>query len=261
MSEIVDQPTDRPTAAAVDGAGSEAAHAAADPSADPAEDPTQESHWIGILEWFDDVVYGLVGLAFLLAALFSLAYGLYAAGDQVAVQTFTPVGFSPQRLIDNGAGAQDIIALVSDLLLTLIIMEVLGTVVHHLRERETTLKPFLFIGIISATRGILAVGARLSVSANGSITQEEFIRDMVELGVNAIAIIALGVTMKLIGPYLNEGATPRRGAKAKQGRRPAPTAARREERNVLPRVMFLLMVLTVLVALALIGVVATAGHF
>ncbi|MGO8948743.1 MAG: phosphate-starvation-inducible PsiE family protein [Ktedonobacterales bacterium] len=95
-------------------------------------------------------------------------------------------GFSLQAIFTNEAGAQDVIALVSDLLLTLIIMEVLGTVVHHLRDGETTLRPFLFIGIISATRGILAVGARLSVSS--TLTSDEFIRDMVELGVNAWGI-------------------------------------------------------------------------
>jgi hypothetical protein len=68
-------------------------------------------------------------------------------------------------------------------------------VVHYLRERETTLKPFLFIGIISATRGILAVGAWLSI---GSIPHDEFVRAMVELGGNCAVIIALGVTMRLI---------------------------------------------------------------
>ena len=85
-------------------------------------------------------------------------------------------------------------------------MEVFGTVVYYLRERETTLKPFLFIGIISATRGILAVGARLSI---GSISQDEFTRSMIELSVNGAVIIALGVTMKLIGNFLDQGATPK----------------------------------------------------
>jgi uncharacterized membrane protein (DUF373 family) len=96
---------------------------------------------------------------------------------------------------------------VSDLLLTLIIMEVLGTVVHYLRTRATSLKPFLFIGIISATRGVLAVGARLSVAdfqqlASGSGT--EFRYSMIELGVNAGVIIALGLALRLIGRFLED---------------------------------------------------------
>jgi hypothetical protein len=166
-------------------------------------------------------------------------------------------------------GAQDIIALVSDLLLTLIIMEVLGTVVHHLRERETTLRPFLFIGIISATRGILAVGARLSVSSGKALTDIEFSRDMVELAVNALVIIALGIAMKLIGKFLEDSAIPRRHAGVARTKRSgtepsarttSPPAAARD-RVLGVRALFVLMVLIILVALALIGaVLTTQGH-
>ena len=154
------------------------------------------------LEGTDFLVYVLVGLCFFLAALFSLAYGL----DSFVIDVFDFRTFPPSY---NGLTATSIIALVSDLLLTLIIMEVLGTVVHHLTEKETTLRPFLSIGIISATRGILAVGARLSVSAGSGTgpSTGEFIQDMVELGVNAAVIIALGLAMKVIGNMLDESAT------------------------------------------------------
>lgn len=161
---------------------------------------------VWFLEQIDAIPYWIVGAVFWLAALLSLAYSLTAFVVQVYKQAGGISGFTTTRLIDEGMGAQDIITLVSDLLLTLIIMEVFGTVVHYLRERETTLKPFLFIGIISATRGILAVGARLSI---GSIPQEEFTHAMIELGVNGAVIIALGVTMKLIGNFLDQGATPK----------------------------------------------------
>jgi hypothetical protein len=193
------------------------------------DDSTQDepvprhSRWVGILEWFDEKVYILVGIAFLVAALLSLVYGLLALGDSLLTSMVLPTGFSLQALFTRDNGAQDIISLVSDLLLTLIIMEVLGTVVHHLRDGETTLRPFLFIGIISATRGILAVGARLSVSA--SLQHTDFINDMVELGVNAVVIIALGITMNLIGKYLEVGAIPRHkhskiaGQQSRSGRR------------------------------------------
>ncbi|MEO7076023.1 MAG: phosphate-starvation-inducible PsiE family protein, partial [Ktedonobacterales bacterium] len=100
--------------------------------------------------------------------------------------------------------AEAIITFVSDLLLTLIIMEVLGTVVNYLETHATSLKPFLFIGIISATRGILAVGARLSVSTFEQLNPAEFRDSMIELGINAAVIIALGVTLKLIGNFLDE---------------------------------------------------------
>lgn len=173
----------------------------------------RETAWTWILERLDSAIYVLVGICFFAAAVLSLGYGIGSFTYHVLRVPDFPLGL----LGDKGIGATDIIALVSDLLLTLIIMEVLGTVVHHLRDKETTLKPFLFIGIISATRGILAVGARLSVS---QVQNDEFVRAMVELGVNAAVIIALGVTMKLIGNLLDEGATPRRTAGA--WRNPVP---------------------------------------
>ncbi|GAC1447089.1 MAG: hypothetical protein PVSMB4_01410 [Ktedonobacterales bacterium] len=178
------------------------------PSANDHHPQNPDTVWTWVLERLDTAVYVLVGVCFFLAAVLSLGYGIGSFAYHV-YHIYTLSRFPIGLVGENGIGATDIIALVSDLLLTLIIMEVLGTVVHHLRDKETTLKPFLFIGIISATRGILAVGARLSVS---QVKDDEFIRAMVELGVNAAVIIALGVTMKLIGNLLDEGATPRRTA-------------------------------------------------
>jgi hypothetical protein len=139
-----------------------------------------------------------------------------------------------------------------------------------LQEGETTLRPFLFIGIISATRGILAVGARLSVDSNGTLSDPEFIRDMVELGVNAVVIIALGVTMKLIGQYLEEGAIPKRVRRPAAGRVPrsggSGAESSRSSGAVSPsqvlgvRIMVVLMILIILVALSLIGVLLSTGH-
>ena len=81
-------------------------------------------------------------------------------------------------------------------------MEVLGTIIHYLKAHATSLRPFLFIGIVSATRGILSIGARLSVEGEGS--QQKFFSAMIELGVNAAVILALGITLKLIGKFLEE---------------------------------------------------------
>ena len=55
--------------------------------------------------------------------------------------------------------------------------------------------PYLYIGIISAVRGILSVGVKiLSVGEKPS----EFNSAMIELGVNAAVVLALGVTIKLL---------------------------------------------------------------
>ena len=162
-----------------------------------------------MLETFDTVVYVLVGASFLLAALLSLAYGF--------VNFVTNIGALTGSTLAPGSSqakpAQAIITFVSDLLLTLIILEVMGTVVHYLQTRATSLKPFLFIGIISATRGVLAVGARLSVSDISTITIDEFQRSMIELGVNGAVIIALGLTLRLIGRFLDDTPTTSRAHK------------------------------------------------
>lgn len=155
------------------------------------------------LEKSDSLIYAIVGICFFLGGLVALGYSFWdfgytmtnitnALNDAIAAHSPT----TPQAIV---AGA--IIKLVSDLLLVLIIMEVLGTVIHYLKSHATSLRPFLFIGIISATRGILSIGARLSVE---TVSLDEFNRSMIELGVNALAILALGITLKLLGKLVED---------------------------------------------------------
>jgi len=133
------------------------------------------------------LVYCLVGVAFFAAAALALGYSVV----NVLHNAFN-------ILPAPGNFGTDVLSFVSDLLLVLIIMEVLGTVRSYLEKGDTSVKPFLFIGIISATRGILSIGARLSIS---EITGTEFVNAMIELGVDAFIIIALGVTLRVMGNY------------------------------------------------------------
>jgi uncharacterized membrane protein (DUF373 family) len=151
------------------------------------------------LEAGESIIYLLVGACFLGAAALSLIFSILSF--VLATQSFIHTGLSASTSASTSAesGATAIINFVSDLLLTLIILEVMGTVVRYLQVRATSLKPFLIIGIISATRGVLAVGARLSISGVTEVHVEEFRRLMIELVVNAAVIIALGVTLWLIG--------------------------------------------------------------
>ena len=144
---------------------------------------------VELLDMGDALIYIVVGVCFFIGSLFALGYSFWEF-----YHLLTPNGtFDPSSI------GQAVIQLVSDLLLVLIIMEVLGTVTHYLKERATSLRPFLFIGIISATRGILSIGARLSIGAT-----IDFRNDMIELGVNAAVILALGVTIKLLGSYVDD---------------------------------------------------------
>jgi uncharacterized membrane protein (DUF373 family) len=156
-----------------------------------------------VLERSDSIIYAVVGFCFFLGALFALGYSFWDFGSTmfnisgvVAASLHTSDPTTPQAVVANA-----IIKLVSDLLLVLIIMEVLGTVIHYLKAHATSLRPFLFIGIISATRGILSIGARLSVE---TVQGDEFNRAMIELGANALAILALGLTLKLLGKIAEE---------------------------------------------------------
>ena len=123
------------------------------------------------LEAADAIVYALVGIVFLLAALGMLGYSLAAF---------------PASLRETGF-ALAIVTLVNDLLLVMIIMEVLRTVLSYLKERATSLQPFLFIAAISATRRILAIGAQMSVTGD-TLSPNKFQEVMVDLGANAGAI-------------------------------------------------------------------------
>ena len=142
-----------------------------------------------ILDRGDSIIYAIVGVCFFVGALFALGFSFW---DFIAEMQ------AVSKPSDVGLG---IIKLVSDLLLVLIIMEVLSTVIHYLKEHATSLRPFLFIGIVSATRGILSIGARLSV---GEVAGSAFNDAMIELGVNAAVILALGITLKLLGKFFED---------------------------------------------------------
>ena len=67
-------------------------------------------------------------------------------------------------------------------------------VVLELEGGGFQLQPFLVIGIISATRDILTVGAELSLVGE----QTPLVRTMTELGVNAGVVVALSVALVLV---------------------------------------------------------------
>jgi uncharacterized membrane protein (DUF373 family) len=162
--------------------------------------PPQPPPQIGwAARWLDQgetVAQALVGLLLFLAALLTIGYAIYDFIYQFTVSAATLPGqgqtthlSNPQRLADA------IITLISDVLLVLIILEVLSTVLHYLRERTVSLKPFLFIGMISAVREILAVSAQLAVF---EVKGEEFWKLMIELGVSTGIILGLGITLRLL---------------------------------------------------------------
>lgn len=78
---------------------------------------------------------------------------------------------------------------VNSALLIMVVLELVRTIVARLEGGGFQLQPFLVIGIISATRDILTVGAELSLVGE----QRPPARTMTELGVNAAVVVALSV--------------------------------------------------------------------
>src|ERR1700675_4557147 len=138
-----------------------------------------ERYIIPLLESADAVLYSVVGLVFLAAAAGMLGY---------SVLSF------PATTQEAGGFPIAILTLINDLLLVMIIMEVLRTVLSYLAERGGSLRPFLFIASISATRRILAIGAQMSISGN-KLSPEKFQQAMIDLGVNASAILAISIAL------------------------------------------------------------------
>ena len=76
----------------------------------------------------------------------------------------------------------------------MVVLELVRTIVARLEGRGFQVQPFLVIGIISATRDILTVGAELSLTG----AQTPLVRTMTELGVNAGVVLAQSITLVLV---------------------------------------------------------------
>jgi uncharacterized membrane protein (DUF373 family) len=77
------------------------------------------------------------------------------------------------------------IALVNDVLLALIILELLWTVIRFLKKQKFSLGPFLAIGIIAAVRRILLIEAKTSLMEHTPVEK------LYEMGLGAVVIIIL----------------------------------------------------------------------
>jgi uncharacterized membrane protein (DUF373 family) len=86
---------------------------------------------------------------------------------------------------------------VNDALFIVVVLELVRTFVARLEGGGFQLQPFLVIGIISATRDILSVGAELSLAG----TKLPLAQTMIELGVNAAVVVALSLSLVLVRRY------------------------------------------------------------
>ncbi len=124
------------------------------------------------------LVYITVGVLLLALAIVALGYALYTI---------------PKNLRDGVP--HTISALVSELLLVLILVEVLRTILTYISTRTASIRPFLVVAAISSVRRILSVGAELSVAEN--LPREEFNRAMIELVAESGVILVVAIALFL----------------------------------------------------------------
>lgn len=84
-----------------------------------------------------------------------------------------------------------VIALVNDVLLALIILELLWTVIRFLKKQKFSLGPFLAIGIIAAIRRILLI------EVQSSLMKHTPVEKLYEIGLSAVVILILMVAYYL----------------------------------------------------------------
>ncbi len=137
---------------------------------------------LSVLEIIEDLVHYAVALVLVAVAvivLYHTARDLFTTREPFAAAATTAV---------NGV------------LFAIIVLEVMRTVIAHFESAGLQLQPFLIIGIISAVREILTVGARLSLAGTG--TQEPptgvVHTALLELGVNAAVVVGLAAALVLI---------------------------------------------------------------
>lgn len=119
----------------------------------------------------EDVFHALLALALLIIGIGAFFYSIE--------RLITTAPFFPNGMIQG----------VNDILFIVIILEILRTVISRFTDGVYQLDKFLIIGVIAAVRHILTVGA--SVTLESGKSDEAFERAIIEMGLNALIVIAL----------------------------------------------------------------------
>jgi uncharacterized membrane protein (DUF373 family) len=123
------------------------------------------------IDMIEDVFHAVLALALLLIGIGAFFYTIE--------RLVTTAPFFPNGMIQG----------VNDILFIVIILEILRTVISRFTDGVYQLDKFLIIGVIAAVRHILTVGA--SVTLESGKTDTAFERAIVEMGLNALIVVAL----------------------------------------------------------------------
>ena len=123
------------------------------------------------VDMIEDVFHAVLALALLIIGIGAFFYSIE--------RLITTAPFFPNGMIQG----------VNDILFIVIILEILRTVISRFTDGVYQLDKFLIIGVIAAVRHILTVGA--SVTLESGKSDEAFERAIIEMGLNALIVIAL----------------------------------------------------------------------
>lgn len=127
---------------------------------------------IRMMETLDGLGYVTTGFSFLVIGMVVFAHAWYLFATTVSIKAVPAV-----------------LALVHDLLLVIILLELFRTIINFLKTKIITLEPFLYICIIASTRRILTTGAQ--IASMEELTDQAFHRYLLDLGANVLVIVAL----------------------------------------------------------------------
>lgn len=131
-----------------------------------------------LVDHLEDLVHLVIGMVLLGVAVYVV---IHTVGD-----LFT----------NDSTFATRVTSAINDVLFVIIVLELFSTVMAHFESAELQLEPFLIIGIISAVRHILTIGARLTLVGEG--TDSAFNHSQVELGVEAGVVLALAIGLLIV---------------------------------------------------------------
>jgi uncharacterized membrane protein (DUF373 family) len=153
------------------------------PTDTSSEQTTESSRpHLGVLEHAEDLVHYVVAAILMAVAIFMLV-------DTTRALTLSMTKASFPAAATNA---------VNGVLFAVIIVEITRTVLSHFDKKGLQLQPFLIIGIVSAVRGVLSEGARLSLNNMGP---KQVHMSLVELGIDAAVVLGLAASLVLIRRY------------------------------------------------------------
>jgi uncharacterized membrane protein (DUF373 family) len=135
-------------------------------------DRTVSGTTVGMMETLDGWGYITTGFSFLLIGIVIFVHAWYGFALSVGEKAVPAV-----------------LALIHDLLLVIILLELFRTIINFLKTKVITLEPFLYICVIASTRRILTTGAQISYMEE--LTDQVFNRYLLDLGANVLVILAL----------------------------------------------------------------------